>query len=177
MLQVKVNDSISPFELNHRITESLRFKKISEIIQPAISSPPPCLLNHVPQCHISTFLKNLQGQWLHHLPGQPMPMVHYSFWEEVFPNILLEPFLVQLKAIIFHPITSYLGKEANPHLTTISFQIIVENEMIRARYNHAKESGCGNQIEGLLWTENQTLGIETDQRLGLCTDPLPHLNF
>ena len=28
--------------------------------------------NHVPQCHISNVLGHLQGQRLHHLPGQPI---------------------------------------------------------------------------------------------------------
>ena len=43
--------------------------------------------DHVPQCHIHMALEHLQGQWLHHLPGQPVPLQHHSFWEEMFPNI------------------------------------------------------------------------------------------
>ena len=43
--------------------------------------------NHVPQCHISTVMGHLQEWWLHHLPGQPVPVPHHSFWEEIFPNI------------------------------------------------------------------------------------------
>ena len=33
-------------------------------------------LDHVTQCHINTFLENIQRQWLHHLPGQPAPKAH-----------------------------------------------------------------------------------------------------
>ena len=45
--------------------------------------------NHAPQCHIYTVLEHLQGQWLHHLLGQLVPLPHHSFWE-VFPNILAQ---------------------------------------------------------------------------------------
>jgi len=41
----------------------------------------------------------LQGWWLHHLPGQSVPMPHCSFGEEIFPNIQLEPPLVQFKDV------------------------------------------------------------------------------
>jgi len=34
---------------------------------------------------------------------------------------------MQLEAISSHPITSYLGEETNTHLTTTSFQAVVEN--------------------------------------------------
>ena len=74
---------------------------------PTVSPSSPCPLNHVPQCHISAILKHLQGEWLHHLPGQLCQCIN-TFWEEVSPNIQPEPPLVQLDAIKSHPITSYL---------------------------------------------------------------------
>jgi len=43
--------------------------------------------NHVPQRHTSTVLDHLQEWWLHHLPGQPVPIHQHSFWEEMCPNI------------------------------------------------------------------------------------------
>jgi len=49
--------------------------------------------DHVSQCHISLVLEHLLGQWLHHLPGQPVPLYYQSFWEEVFLNIQSEPTL------------------------------------------------------------------------------------
>ena len=42
---------------------------------PTIGPTPPCLLNHIPKCHIYTFFKHLQGWWLNHLPGQPVPIL------------------------------------------------------------------------------------------------------
>ena len=53
--------------------------------------------DHIPQCHISVVLEDLQGWLLHHLPGQPVPL-HHCFGEVLFPNIRPEPLLVQLKA-------------------------------------------------------------------------------
>ncbi len=52
---------------------------------------------------------------------------HYSFKEEIFPNIQPEPPLVQLKASISHAVTSYLREVADPHLATSSFQRVVES--------------------------------------------------
>ena len=60
---------------------------------------PMTSLDHVTQCHIYPFLEHLHGRRLYHLPGQPVPMPHYSFWEEIFPEIQPEPLLEQLKAI------------------------------------------------------------------------------
>ena len=65
--------------------------------------------NHVPQCHIHTVHEHL-----HHLPGQPVPLPHHSFQEEIFPNIQPEPLLAQLEAFTSHPIASYPEKEADP---------------------------------------------------------------
>ena len=44
-------------------------------------------LNHVPQHTIQMFLEHLQGWWLHHLSGQPIPVPDHPFREVVFPNI------------------------------------------------------------------------------------------
>jgi len=72
---------------NYRIIESPRLEKTSKIIQ---SNHAPTtnisLLNHVPQCHISTALNHLQEWWPHHLPGQPMSKADCSFGEEIVPN-------------------------------------------------------------------------------------------
>ena len=71
------------------------------------------------------FLEHLQGWWLHHLPGQPVPMPDYSLSKEIFPNIQSKPPLMQLEAIASHPIASYLGEDTNIRLTTSSFQVVV----------------------------------------------------
>ena len=83
-----------------RTIESLRLEKTHRIIQ---SNPSPFTngspLNHVPQHNIQTLVEHLQGQWLHHLSGQPIPVPDHPFREAVFPNIQPEPSLVQLEAI------------------------------------------------------------------------------
>ena len=64
------------------------------------------------------------------LPGQAVPVFHHSFRDKIFPNIQPEPPLAQLEAIPSHPIASHLGEEANPQLTTASFQGVVESEKV-----------------------------------------------
>ena len=73
-----------------RITESLRLK----------SNPtPPCPLNHIPQCHISTSPEHLQGWWLHHLSGKlcqyitdPSEKNFFLIWTVLFWTIWTELF-------------------------------------------------------------------------------------
>jgi len=71
------------------------------------------------------FLENHQGRWLHHLSEQPIPAPDHPPGEELFPNIQPESPMMQLEAIISNPITSYMGEEANPHLTTTSLHVIL----------------------------------------------------
>jgi len=54
------------------------------------------------------FFEHLQGRWLHHLPGQPVPTLDHSFSEEIFPNIQSKPPLTQLEAISSRAVASYL---------------------------------------------------------------------
>jgi len=70
------------------------------------------------------------GQWLYHCPGQPLPTSGYSLSKEIFPNIQSKPPLMQLEAISSYPIASYLGEETNTHLTTASFQVVVESNTV-----------------------------------------------
>jgi len=70
-----------------RVIESLGWKRPVRSSSPAICLPPILPTDHVPKYHIHPFLKDLQGWWPHHLPGEPVPMHHHSFWEEFFPNI------------------------------------------------------------------------------------------
>ena len=106
--------------------ESPGLEKTSKIIQ---SNHPPTTsispLTRVPPYNTSMFLEHLQVQPLHHLPGQPVPAPDHSVGEEEFPNIQPESPLVQLEAIPSHPIDSYVGEEADLHLTTVSFQAVL----------------------------------------------------
>ena len=65
----------------------------------------------------------------HHLPGNLVPINNHSFRGENSLNIQPEPSLAQLKASTSCPVSSYLGKEANSHLTT-SFYAIVESDKV-----------------------------------------------
>ena len=67
-------------DLRHlRITESLRLERPLRSSSPTVNPTPPCLLNHVPKCHIYTFFEHHKGWGLHHFPGQPIPMPDHSF--------------------------------------------------------------------------------------------------
>jgi len=72
----------------------------------------------------------LEGWGLPHCPGQPDPRPDRSFRKEIFPNIQSEPPLRQLEAISPSPIAGYWVEETNPCLTTTSFQIVVESDMV-----------------------------------------------
>jgi len=54
-------------------------------------------------------------------------MHYHSFRGEIYPNIQLEPPLVQLKVITSCSITSYLEEEVDSHLITTYFQVDVES--------------------------------------------------
>ena len=57
-------------------------------------------------------------------------MPSQSFRGLILPRIQSEAPMVQIEAITSHPITSYLGKEANLQLITASFQVIVESSKV-----------------------------------------------
>ncbi|KAK4823878.1 hypothetical protein QYF61_007826 [Mycteria americana] len=57
-------------------------------------------------------------------------MLDNPFSEVKFPNIQSKLPLAQLEAISSCPITCYLGEETDPHLSTASFQAVVENDEV-----------------------------------------------
>ncbi|KAK4818143.1 hypothetical protein QYF61_006742, partial [Mycteria americana] len=73
---------------------------------------------------------HIQGWRLNHFPGQPVPVLDNPFSEVKFPNIQSKPPLAQLEAISSCPITCYLGEETDPHLSTTSFQVVVESDKV-----------------------------------------------
>jgi len=79
-----------------------------------------------PSATSTCFFEPLQGWGLPHCPGQPGPMPDHSFSEEIFLDIQSEPPLMQLEAVYFGPIASYLGEETNTRLTTTFCQVVVE---------------------------------------------------
>lgn len=70
-------------------------------------------LNHAPKHYIQLFLKHPLGRWLHQIPGQPIAMSNYSFWEEMSPHFQpkapwdnLRPFPLVLEGHRFQVIIS-----------------------------------------------------------------------
>ncbi|KAK4825179.1 hypothetical protein QYF61_024659 [Mycteria americana] len=118
----------------YRITESQNhigwkrpLRSSSPTINLTLPRPP---LHHVSKHLIQTSFKYLQGWRLNHFPGQPVPMLDNPLGEEKFPNIQSKPPLAQLEAISSCPITCYLGEETDPHLSTTSFQVLVESNKV-----------------------------------------------
>jgi len=70
-----------------RIIESMRFEKTTKITSSNHQPISTMHTDHVPQCHTSAFLENLQRRSLYHLPGQAAPMPHHSFREGISPTI------------------------------------------------------------------------------------------
>ncbi|KAK4827890.1 hypothetical protein QYF61_022313 [Mycteria americana] len=83
-----------------------------------------------------------KGWRLNHFPGQSVPMLDNPLGEEKFPNIQSKPPLAQLEAISSCPITCYLGEETDPHLSTTSFQVVVESDEVSPQppFLQAKQS-------------------------------------
>ncbi|KAK4827938.1 hypothetical protein QYF61_022553 [Mycteria americana] len=111
----------------------------SPTINLTLPKPP---LHHVSKHLIQTSFKYLQGWRLNHFPGQPVPMLDNPLGEEKFPNIQSKPPLAQLEAISSCPITCYLGEETDPHLSTTSFQVVVESDKVSPQppFLQAKQS-------------------------------------
>ena len=110
-----------PPTITGRITESencLGWKRplrsSSPTINLALPSPP---LNHVPKRHVCTCFKYLQGWWLHHFPGQPMPVLYSPFCEEIFHNLQSKPPLVHFEA--FSPDLLPVTWEKRPTATSL----------------------------------------------------------
>ncbi|KAK4810733.1 hypothetical protein QYF61_007707 [Mycteria americana] len=87
-------------------------------------------------------LEVFKGWRLNHFPGQSVPMLDNPLGEEKFPNIQSKPPLAQLEAISSCPITCYLGEETDPHLSTTSFQVVVESDEVSPQppFLQAKQS-------------------------------------
>ncbi|KAK4830680.1 hypothetical protein QYF61_012849 [Mycteria americana] len=57
----------------------------------------------------------------------PIPMLDNPFSKEIVPNSQSKPPLVQLEVISSCSIACYLGEETDTHLSTTSFQVVVES--------------------------------------------------
>jgi len=94
------------------IIESLRLEKTSKIIK---SNPHPLCPQTVSYSATSTrFLNTSREGDYHPLPGKPILVPHYSFWEGAFLNIQPEPPLVQPEPSRSHSITVTWEKRPIP---------------------------------------------------------------
>ncbi|KAK4806947.1 hypothetical protein QYF61_027314 [Mycteria americana] len=123
----------------NRIGWKRPLRSSSPTVNLTLPRPP---LHHVPKHLIQTSFKYLQGWRLNHFPGQPVPMLDNPFGEVKFPNIQSKPPLAQLEAISSRPISCYLGEETDPHLSTTSFQVVVESNKVSPQppFLQAKQS-------------------------------------
>ena len=64
------------------------------------------------------------------LPWAACSVLDNPFGEEIFPNIQPKRPPAQLNAISSCAITCYLGEETSIHLTTTSFQVVVESHKV-----------------------------------------------
>jgi len=74
--------------------------------------------------------KHVQGWWLNHLPGEPIPVFTNPFCKEVFPDIQPKLTLAKLEAISPCPVTCQQWEETNPALAVSTFQIMEESNKI-----------------------------------------------
>lgn len=87
----------------------------SPSITPALPSPS---LTPIPRCHIHTPFKSLQEQWIHHFPGQPVPVLDNSFSER----------------------TEVLASKSMENRNWISFSNFCQLTMIGTKYNFKTDS-------------------------------------
>ncbi|KAK4823264.1 hypothetical protein QYF61_000231 [Mycteria americana] len=106
--------------LTHRVVKHWNKLLREAVMAPSLSVFKKCLGNSL----------RYTGWRLNHFPGQPVPMLENPFSEEKFPNTQSKPPLVQLETISSCPITCYLGEETDPHLSTTSFQVVVEGDKV-----------------------------------------------
>lgn len=87
-----IKDTSLKQERKLMFTESLKLgKKPPKSLNPASNPTPPWQLNQITKCYcISSFFEYIRGQWVHHFPGKPVPMLNQPFREEIFPIIQRE---------------------------------------------------------------------------------------
>ena len=82
-------------DLNYRITEPLRLEEASgdHVVQPLLKQGHP---EEVVQDHVQVAFEDLQEGRLHHLSGQPVPVLCHPHSKEVLPDVQTEPLMLQL---------------------------------------------------------------------------------
>ncbi|KAK4811398.1 hypothetical protein QYF61_003397 [Mycteria americana] len=102
-------------ESQNRIGWKRPLRSSSPTVSLTLPRPP---LYHVPKHLIQTAFKYPQGWGLNHCPGQPGPVLDHPFSEVTFPHIQSKPPLL------------LPGRRDRPHLSTPSFQAVVESDEV-----------------------------------------------
>ncbi|KAK4829101.1 hypothetical protein QYF61_002052 [Mycteria americana] len=119
----------------HRITESYRLEKTFKIIES--NHKPNTAKNHHYTMSLSTSSKRPLNT---SRDGDSTTSLGSLF--QCLITLSSKPPLAQLEAISSCPITCYLGEETNPHLSTTSFQVVVESDEVSPQppFLQAKQS-------------------------------------
>ena len=125
--------------------QSLRLENTFKIIQPIPTMP----TDRVPQCHIFPLLEHPQAQWLHHPPGQPVPLHYYSFWEEMFPNIQPEPPWHSLRPLHLFPSLATWEQYALWSLYRKAFRHILNQTSSVNHSSFFHQLQCSHKSEGV----------------------------
>lgn len=99
--------------------------------------PPSPYLNHVLRCHIHVSFEHLQQWWLHHCPGQPVPVPNNL---SVDKSSLIPSLNLPGTAWCYFPLSSPLlpWEAADPHLAAASLQAVLERHKLpRASFSAA----------------------------------------
>ncbi|KAK4829728.1 hypothetical protein QYF61_006189 [Mycteria americana] len=120
---------------NHRITESYRLEKTFKIIES--NHKPNTAKNHHYTMSLSTSSKRPLNT---SRDGDSTTSLGSLF--QCLITLSSKPPLAQLEAISSCPITCYLGEETDPHLSTTSFQVVVESDEVSPQppFLQAKQS-------------------------------------
>ena len=84
-------------------------------------------------------LQCLQSLQIHPFPVQSVAMPEQPFCEEIILSIQYKPPLELIEAISSHPITLYLRKEIDAHLSAASFQEVVESNEVSHPFHQTRQ--------------------------------------
>ena len=74
-------------------------------------------LQQAAQDHVQAGLEDLQRRRIHHLPGQPVLVLHHPQSEEALPHVQMELHVLQFVPVAPCPVAGYHWKESGPILT------------------------------------------------------------
>jgi len=103
-------------EFANRIIESFELEGTSKgyLVQVPCNEEGHPRLDQDAQSLVQPDLECLQGQGIHHISGQPVPVPHHSHCKRVFPDIKPKSPLFKLETISPCPITTDPAEESVP---------------------------------------------------------------